>query len=254
MRRAPRVLQPPQQAASILTLMLGLACAVYSGQATASTIVAPVSASATSNFGPTPNDYSIENTIDQSGLSSGYESGDNFETYLAGGPTHTSLSNGNEWFSQNYGSNGIVGLTVTYGFSALTFINGFALWNEEFAGLGTTHLEYSVNGSTYTYLDTIIPVRSTFASGTTSVPYSAQLFSFSLTEMLFFRLVIEDCPGPPRRARSSYRGCGIGEVAFSAELGPVDNNHIVPLPAALPLLASALGLFAWMGRRRKSFS
>ena len=231
---------------------LGFISAAYCGQASASTIVVPVSAFATSDFGPTRNDYSIENTIDQSGLSSGYESGDNFESYLASGPTHTSFSNGNEWFSQNYASNGIVGLTVTYGFSALTFINGFALWNEEFAGLGTTHLEYSLNGSTYTYLDTIRPVRSTFASGTRSVPYSAQLFTFSLTEMLFFRLVIEDCPGPPRSARSSYRGCGIGEVAFSAERGPVDNNPVVPLPAALPLFGSALGLFVWMGRRRKT--
>ena len=184
----------------ISAVALGFICASYCGQASASTIVAPVSAFATSNFGPTRNDYSIGNTIDQSGLSSGYASGDNFESYLASGPTHTSLSNGNEWFSQSYGSNGIVGLTVTYGFSALTFINGFALWNEEFAGLGTTHLEYSLNGSTYTYLDTIRPVRSTFASGTRSVPYSAQLFSFSLTVMLFFRLVIENCPGPPRSA------------------------------------------------------
>lgn len=236
--------------------MLGLACAVHCGQATASTIVVPISATATSDFGPTRNNYSIKNTINQSGLSSGYENGDDFEDYLAGGPTHSSLSNGNEWFSQNYGRNSIVGLTVTYGFSALTSINGFALWNEEFAGIGTTHLEYSVNGSLFTYLDTIMPVRSTFAAGVTSVPYSAQLFEFTPTEMLFFRLVIENCPGPPRQANSSYRGCGIGEVAFSAEElpppGPVDNNPVVPLPAAFPLLGSALGFFVWMGRRRKN--
>ena len=34
--------------------------------------------------------------------------------------------------------------------------------------------------------------------------------------------------------------------------GPVDNGPIVPLPAAFPLLGSALGIFIWMGRRRKA--
>lgn len=245
-------MRQPFHTASTMTIMLGVACAAYGGQATASTIVAPVTAVATSEFNSSEgNNYSINNTINQSGLSSGYESGeDDFDSYLADGPTHTSLSNGNEWFSQNYGRNSIAGLTVTYGFSALTSIDGFALWNEEFAGIGRTQLLSSEDGDTYTLLDTITPVRSIFNYGSTIIPYSAQVFSFDLTSMLFFRLVIENCPGPPRSARSSYRGCGIGEVAFSANLGPVDNNPVVPLPAAFPLLASALGLFVWMGRRK----
>jgi len=132
----------------------------------------------------------------------------------------------------------------------LTSINGFALWNEEFAGIGTTQLWWAAGDGKFTLFDTIIPADTAF--GTPN--YSAQKFLFDdPIDMVFFRLVILDCPGPPSSA-SRYRGCGIAEVAFSADLGPVDNNPIVPLPAALPLFGSALGLFVWMGRRRKNYN
>ncbi len=238
------------------TILLGFIWAACGGQACASTIVAPVSAVASSQFTSKGHDYFIENTFDQSGLSAGYESGvDDFGTYLASKPTHTSNADGNEWFSRDYSKSGgsIAGLTITYMFDELMSIDSFALWNDEFAGLGKTLLLSSEDGINYTPLMTITPTPSKFAPAGKVVPYLAQVFSFSLTDMLFFRLVIADCPGPPRGY--SYRGCGIGEVAFSAILpppGPVDNNPVVPLPAALPLFGSALGLFVWMGRRRKS--
>jgi hypothetical protein len=133
-------------------------------------------------------------------------------------------------------------------------INSFALWNDEFAGLGKTQLLSSVDGNSYTPLMTITPKASKFAPAGKVVPYLAQVFPFNLSDMLFFRLVIADCPGPPRR-ESSYRGCGIGEVAFSAIIPPVpDPAEIppVPLPATFPLLGSALGFFVWRGRRRKN--
>lgn len=240
-----------------MAVALGFVCAAASGQASASTIVAPVSAVASSEFTTKGHDYSIENTFDQSGLSVGYASGvDDFGTYLASTPTHTSNADGNEWFSRDSSKSGghISGLTITYRFDELTFINSFALWNDEFAGLGKTQLQYSTDGGSYTTLMTTTPKHSTFAPAGKVVPYLAQVFPFTLTEMLFFRLVIAGCPGPPRR-ESTYRGCGIGEVAFSAILpppGPPDNNPVVPLPAALPLFGSAIGLFVWMGRRRKS--
>jgi hypothetical protein len=258
MQRAERVVRQRLHVGNIFPVVLGFVVAFCSGQAKAATIVAPVTASATTTFvSSSGNDYSILNTIDQSGLSVGYVSGEtDFNSYLASNPKHTSLANGNEWFSKDYyGRRSVASQTVTYGLSALTSINAFALWNEEFAGIGKTQLFSSTDGLTYTLLSTITPVRSIFAPGTTIVPYSAQVFSFDLTSMLFFRLVIENCPGPPRNSGSTYRGCGIGEVAFSAVLpGPVDVPPVpnVPLPAAFPLLGSALGFFAWMGRRRKN--
>lgn len=311
---------------------LGVAGGFCSSESSAATIVAPVTAVTTSQFiSSSGNDYFIENTIDQSGLSLPFISGvTDFDSYLASKPMHTSNANGNEWFSQDFSksppsqssqkasqnrqsskfsakqvsakgarnqvarknkqasdfgkakgirasvklnknnpklakNSAVIGtssstalgsaplVSITYGFSGPLFINGFVLWNDEFAGIGTTQLLFSLDGITYTLLSPITPQPSTFAPTGKVVPYLAQFFPFDLTKMLFFKLLIYDCPGPPP-GQSSYRGCGIGEVAFSAELGPVDNNPIVPLPAALPLLASALGLFAWVGRRRKSFS
>lgn len=295
-----------------LAAALGVACTFYSGQSGAATIVAPVTAFATSEFiSSSGNDYSIGNTIDQSGLSLRYVSGlTDFDSYLASKPKHTSNANGNEWFSQDYSkaspnlrdsitkgrlskknlnvgdlasargkrsagkaskknripksstssTNGNLSaissaplVSITYGFSGPIAINGFVLWNEEFAGIGTTQLLSSIDGITYTLLSTITPTPSKFAPTGKVFPYLAQVFSFDLTTMLFFKLLIYDCPGPPAN-QSSYRGCGIGEVAFSAvPPGPLDSPPI-PLPAALPLLASALALFAWFGRRSKNFN
>jgi hypothetical protein len=242
----------PLRIASIFAIALGVACAAYSSQSVASTIVAPIGATASTTFSSSSgNDYSILHTIDQSGLSAGYISGEtDFDNYLAGNPTHTSLANGREWFSRDYGRRSVASQTITYAFSALTSINGFALWNEEFAGIGTTQLWWAAADGVFSLFDTIVPADNAFGSPN----YSAQLFEFDdPISMLFFRLVILDCPGPPPR-QSSYRGCGIGEVAFSADLGPVDNNPIVPLPAALPLFGSALGLFVRMGRRRRRYN
>jgi hypothetical protein len=143
-------------------------------------------------------------------------------------------------------------VSITYGFSGPIAINGFVLWNEEFAGIGTTQLLSSIDGTAYTLLSTITPEPSMFAPTGKVVPYLAQVFSFDLTTMLFFKLLIYDCPGPPAN-QSSYRGCGIGEVAFSSiPREPGEISPVVPLPAALPLLGSALGFFVWLGRRRKS--
>jgi len=64
-------------------------------------------------------------------------------------------------------------------------------------------------------------------------------------------LLIYDCPKPSAN-HESYRGCGIGEVAFSSS--PPSTTPEVPVPAALPLLGSALGIFAWLGRRQKKTS
>jgi hypothetical protein len=307
---------------TLFATTLVVACATCVGQAAAATIVAPVTAFATSNFGPTRNDYSIENTIDQSGLSLDYVSGiTDFDTYLASKPRHTSNANGNEWFSQDFSkpgkalSSGNVGLksksgrvsgnsqkantslkkqqvsgsgntnskrpaakvstkskapkstavssasstsaitsspllSITYGFSALTSIDGFVLWNDEYAGIGTTELWSSVDGEEYTLLSTIKPEPSKFAPPNTIVPYLAQVFSFDPTIMLFFKLMIYDCPKPSAN-RDSFRGCGIGEVAFSAVPSGPSQSPVVPVPAALPLLASAIGLFAWLGRRQQ---
>ena len=153
-----------QHSGKALAAALAIACATYSGHSVAATIVAPVTASATSVFS-SGNAYAIKNTINQSGLSKKYVSGvTDFGSYLASKPQHTSSAIGTEWFSQDYDRRNLAIQTVTYGFSALTSINGFALWNEEFAGIGTAQLLSSVDGITFTPLITIKPVASKFAA------------------------------------------------------------------------------------------
>lgn len=279
--------------------VLVLTGVAWSGKSWASTVVAPVTAVASSQSDSKNKDLSIGNTIDQSGLSLGYESGvTDFDTYWASKPEHTSKSDGNEWFSeefkksdqtassqkmgkrsQNYriksekrgssktgkrdkraqssassttGANAITSiplLSVIYDFKRPVGINGFILWNEEFSGIGKTELWSSTDGSEYTFLNTITPIPSKFAKNGEVVPYLAQYFPFELTTMMFFKLLIYDCPGLTAEVSKS-NSCGIGEVAFSSIQGGPNDAPTVPVPAALPLLASALGLFVWFGRRR----
>ena len=69
--------------------------------------------------------------------------------------------------------------------------------------------------------------------------YLAQVFLLGSTSAQYVRFdITAGCP----QANSGFDGCGIGEVAFS-----VVNS--VPVPAALPLMSSALAMFG-LGRRR----
>lgn len=225
-------------------LLASLFGAIGTGNALATTIVAAQSAFATSTFDSAfGNDYSITHTLDQSGLSDGYVSGvTDFDAYAASNPTHNSASNRQEWFSRAGDNSGI---SVTYDLGGPKIIDAMALWNEEFAGIGTTNLLGSMDGITFFLLSTIIPIDEAYADKNTVASYSAQIFSFVATELRYLKLTMLDCLGPPA-SESSYLGCGIGEVAFSAG----ENIAPVPLPGALPLLGLGLGLLAWKGRRR----
>ena len=328
-----------------LAVVLAAASVIHGGHAAASTMVAPDGAFASSQFQTnTGADLLIENTFDQSGLTVTYISGvTDFATYKALDPKHTSVANGNEWFSEDFSKTSnnvltsnsnvptpgnvkkintkkasakarkaawvvrlasarsitnkkgiirniggghtrnarhnlnvvnnvqtqnvatpalsslasIAGLTVTYFFNKPTWIDTFILWNEEFAGIGTTELWGAGKDEIYKLLGTITPKPSKYAPDGKDIPYGAQYFSIKLprelmnTGLMFFQLLISDCPGPPPKANSSYKGCGIGEVAFSS-FTPGEATPEVPIPAGLPLLASALGLSVWLGRRKRT--
>ena len=63
----------------------------------AAVIVGPVAGTASSEFSSS---FDIGNTFDQSGLSISYTSGvDDFDAYLALGPTHSYVAIDNEWFT-----------------------------------------------------------------------------------------------------------------------------------------------------------
>ena len=72
------------------------------------------------NFG------SLNNIRNQSGLSTGYTSGvTDFDTYIAGNPTHNGGGTSTIWDSNNYTTTGHIDFDLGGSFS----IESFALWN-----------------------------------------------------------------------------------------------------------------------------
>jgi len=187
----------------------------------ASFIVSPVSATASST---TPGGYGIGNTINQSGLSAGFISGvTDFDTYIAGNPTHTVFANF-EWFGAAGTNSGV----VNYDLGASYSINAFALWNEESSGIGLFDLLASTDGTTYsTIISAISPPDYPLAS------YGASVFSFSTANARYFRLNLSGCPQPNP---GSYQSCAIGEVAFRSQV-----SQMSQVPGPLPILGAAVG-------------
>lgn len=188
--------------------------------ASVSVIVSPVSATASST---TPSSYGIGNTINQSGLSAGFISGvTDFDAYIAGNPTHTTLASSYEWFGADGTNSGV----VDYDLGANYPINAFALWNEESSGIGLFDLLTSGDGATYSaILSAISPPDNLLAN------YGASVFSFPTTNARYFRLNLSGCPQPNP---GSYQSCAIGEVAFRSPRG------IPPVPGPLPVLGAAI--------------
>jgi hypothetical protein len=200
--------------------------------ASVSVIVSPVSATASST---TSSSFGIGNTINQSGLSAGFISSvTDFDTYIAGNPTHTIIASSYEWFGAAGTNSGV----VDYDLGVSYPIDAFALWNEESSGIGLFNLLASTDGTTYsTILSAISPSDNTLAAD-----YGASVFGFSTTNARYFRLNLSGCPQPNP---GSYQSCAIGEVALRSPRG------IPPVPGPLPVLGAAIGFgYARKIRRR----
>jgi hypothetical protein len=216
---------------SVVMFALGSACHLAAGPIISAT-------SAVINSGG-PGSGSITNTIDQSGLSSGYVSGvTDFDTYLASNPTHTVTFSGYEWFSQ-YGTSSAI---VTYDLGSLKTIDALALWNEESSGIGLLNLLSSSDNITFT----------AFASGLTpfdnplgnNVSYPAEVFSFSAVTTRYVRFEISNSP---QLDPGSYPAAAIGEVAFregSSSRVPDNGSTLGLIGGALVALVSLRRRFA----------
>lgn len=216
--------------------LIGTICAActlgfFAAPALAQEIIAPTSAAINSGG---PGFGSINDTRNQSGLSSNYVSGvTNFDAYIATNPTHTLVFSGAEWFS-NIGSSA----TVTYDLGSIFSIDRFALWNEEVSGIGTFDLFTSTNGVDFASILTASPVNNPDGSA-----YGAQIFDFAATDARYARLAMSNCPQAP----SSFNSCAIGEVAFrtAAVAGAV------PEPGTWAMMLLGFGAIGSSMRRRR---
>jgi hypothetical protein len=207
------------------SLVLGLGHSAYAG-----TIVSAVSG--TIDIGA-PGFGTLTETIDQTGLLTGYTSGvTDFDTYIAAGPIHIFPFLGNEWFSNDTSAQ------VTYDLGSILNIDKMALWNEDAAGIGTLDLLFSIDNLTFvSLLSGLAPTNNLLNNN-----YLPDVFSFATTSLRYIRLAMSGCPQAPD---ASFQSCSIGEVAFSSV------GAEVPIPAALPLLGAALGALGVFGWRKK---
>ena len=214
-------------------LFVASAMSVFAAQPVAAQqIVAPVSA--TINSGG-PGSGSITDTINQNGLASGYVSGvTNFNTYIATNPQHSLAFAGNEWFSNAESTSA----SVTYDLGSIFGIDALALWNEDFAGIGTLNMFGSTNGIFFAALLGVNPT-----DGLNNANYGPQVFSFGAVNSRFLRFDMSNCPQAP----GGYNSCAIGEVAFrTAATGAVPE----PGPWAMMLLGFC-GMGLALRRRRR---
>ena len=213
-----------------------VAILVSAGRADAAVILSPVGATASSEFSST---FDIGNTIDQSGLSSGFTSGiTDFDAYLATNPTHTLVAANFEWFTPS----GVTTATVTYDLGAIVSIDRIALWNEESSGVGNVNVLFSTDGVTFVPNTLgITPVNNPIGSD-----YPAQVFALSAGSTRYVQLSISQCP---QAEPGAFPGCGIGEVAFSS--GGAQQQ--VPEPSSMLLFGTAaVGAIAARRRVRRS--
>ena len=172
------------------------------------------------------NNLSIENTFDQSGLSSSYVNGvTDFESYVA--TTTHSISVTSEWGA--YASPVVIDYDLGDSYS----VNKLAIWNAEGeTGIKSVNIFASADSSFSTSIN-----LGTFSllGNPSSIDYLADVFGFSPVTAQFIRLEVSN---------SSF-AVALGEVAFSTS-----EISEVPIPAAAFMFAPAL--LGFMGLRRRA--
>lgn len=213
-------------ASSLLAVGIGLGGAAHAGAIFSAT------SAAINSGGPGSGD--IADTFNQNGLLSGYTAGvTDFDTYIATNPIHSLVFAGNEWFS-NLGS---ASASVTYNLGSSKTFDALALWNEDYAGIGSLALSTSSDGVTFAPLVAgLLPLDNA-----NDVNYGPDVFLLGAVTAQYIRFDMTGCPQTP----AGYDSCAIGEVAFREATG-----NGVPEPGILML--TSLALFGLVLTRRRA--
>lgn len=203
-------------------------------QVEAATIVSPVGVTASNSF-PSAEFGTAANLINHGGLFTNFTSGvTDFDSYMAGNPQHTIISNGAEWFT-DFNQPGAI---LTFDLGSVMTIDRVALWTDEFWGAGNVAVALSVDNVTYSGVGGFAPTD--WPTNVNS--YGADVFGFGASAARYVQLTLSNCPQPLSNAGG---GCGLGEFAVS------QTTSAVPEPMTIALLSSGLaGVVASRRRRR----
>jgi len=173
--------------------------------------------------------------IDQSGLSSGFTSGiTDFNSYLAGNPTHTTIYFGYEWFpSFSFDGSQLPGVFV-FDLGSVYSIDAMAIWNEESGGVKDIML--SIPSGPVLGLYTVASDAAYLSVGS----YPAQVLTFGPIATQFIELTMYDYYG------TYYPSPSIGELAFRLTAIPEPSTY-----AAVLGLGSLLGV-GFLKRTKKA--
>ncbi len=202
--------------------------------ANATVIRGAVSVTEITSLGNQGAQYSIDNVINQSGLSATYSNGDNFESFTS--TTKHSYAPGDEWWAPYYSTEA----NILFDLGAEFEVEKVAFWNEDWGGISSLEIFVSdAAGTQGTSLGTFFPTDNTFEQD-----YLADVFEFSnYTNARYLRFDLDG-------AGFDYQNVGfvdtisLGEVAFSVE----------PVPEPATLLLFGAGLAGLIGLRRKNSS
>jgi len=220
-------------------LVLGVLLAATVLPAHADVILSPT-AVLQNTAGDFSSDFDILQAIDQSGLSANFTSGvTDFDTYLAGNPTHTLDAIGNEYFSPEGVNAGIIDFDLGAEYS----INRLALWNEEVAGISTLNI---LTSNDPLFLTSNVAGDFLPSNNPNGADYSAEVFSLTPTNGRYVRFSVT---GPQPEAE--FNGIGAGEFAFGVSAIAPPEPSPVPEPGTIALMGVGLASLAAARRRKK---
>ncbi|MBJ7413077.1 MAG: PEP-CTERM sorting domain-containing protein [Phenylobacterium sp.] len=210
-----------------------LAALSLTSSAAAAVIVAPVSVSVASG-GTVGSFWTVDRTIDQSGLSVGYTAGvTDFDAYLAQGVTHSGALN-TEWQSNQSSRSA----SLVFDFGREVTLYKLALWDEN----NTVQRTMSIS------TPSLGLVRS-FSPAENPVIQRSEVFTFAPITTRYLTLDINGCGNDQEDHSASW--CGVGEIIFA------DGSSVggVPEPATWAMMIMGFGgIGATLRRRRQTLA